>query len=341
MSSIPSSIPSSQKVVLFNKTGGPEVLEYVDFAIPKIADNELLIKNRYAGINYIEGYFRTGLYPAKTPYVLGREATGVVVRVGSAVKGFQQGDKVTYLSGSTFAQYTKYPAVGNLIKLDAKADDEKMKLYSASLIQGLTALTFINEAYNVQPDDYILVTAAAGGVGLILDQLLSKQKKAHVIAIASTDAKLQKAKEAGAEYLLNSSKLSQDQLVAKIMEFTKNKGVSASFDSVGKDTAELSLAVLARKGTFVSFGNSSGAVPPLNISRLAKKNLKVLRPLLFGYIAEPEEFRYYLQKLFDLIDNKQLNISIYKVYPLSEYKTAVKELEGRKTSGKLLLEIPQ
>lgn len=336
-----SAIPSNQKVVLFNKNGGIDVLEYSDFPVPTIADDEVLIKNKYAGVNYIEVYFRTGIYPSKKPYVLGREATGSVVKVGKNVHNLAVGDKVAYLSGSTFAQYTEFPADGKLIKLGPKADDEKLKLYAASLLQGLTAITFINEAYSVKEGDYILVTAAAGGVGLILDQLLSKQKKAHVIAVASTDAKLAKAKENGAEYTLNSSKLSNDQILEQILKITDNKGVAASFDSVGKDTAELSLAAIARKGTFISYGNSSGTVPPLKINRLAAKNLKVCRPQLFGYIATQAEFRYYTQQLFDLIDNHQLKINIYKTYPLSDYKTAVADQQARKTSGKLLLEIPQ
>ncbi|VEU22414.1 DEKNAAC103720 [Brettanomyces naardenensis] len=334
------SIPSTQKVVLFNKNGGPEVLEYTDFAVPEISDSEVLIKNRYAGINFVESYFRIGLYPSKFPHVLGREATGAVVKVGKNVKNLSVGDKVAYLSGGTFAQYTKFPADGQLIKLGAKADDEKLKLYAASLLQGLTALALVDEAYPVKAGDYILVTAAAGGVGLILDQLISKDKKAHVIAVASTDEKLAKAKANGAELLLNSKKLSQDEILAKINEFTKGKGVAASFDSVGKDTLDLSLAALGRNGILLSFGNASGAVPPFSIRRLAAKNLKIARPSLNGFIEEPEEFQYYSHRLFDLIDNKQLNIDLHKVYPLSEYRTATEDLEGRKTTGKLVLEIP-
>ncbi len=332
-------IPKKQKVVLFKKNGGPEVLEFTDFPTPTISDSEVLIKNRYAGVNYIEVYFRKGIYPSKMPYVLGREATGTIVKVGKNVNDLKVGDKVAYLSGATFAEYTKFSSSGNLIKLGADADDKKLKLYAAALLQGLTALTFINEAYSVQPGDYILVTAAAGGVGLLLDQLISKEKRAHVIAVASTDEKLLKAKNAGAEFLINSEELSNNDILRKIEEITEGKGVAASFDSVGKDTAELSLAALARKGTFVSFGNSSGTVPPLSINRLSAKNLKVLRPQLFGYISQPKEFRFYTQKLFDLVDNNQLKINIFKVYPLSEYKKAVIEQEGRKTTGKLLLQI--
>lgn len=333
------SLPEKQKVILFRKNGGPEVLEYADFPIPTISDSEVLIKNKYAGINYIEVYFRKGIYPSKMPYVLGREATGTIVKIGKNVTGLEIGDKVAYLSGKTFAEYTKFPSSGNLIKLGSNADDEKLKLYAAALLQGLVAVTFVNEAYSVQPGDYILVTAAAGGVGLLLDQVISKEKKGHVIAMASSREKLQKAKAAGAEYLLNSSELSQDEILKRIMKITGGNGVAASFDSVGKDTAELSLSALSRKGTFVSFGNASGTVPPLSINRLSAKNLKVLRPQLYGYISEPQEFKYYTEKLFSLIDNHELEIDISKIYPLSEYRQAVIEQEGRQTTGKLLLKI--
>ena len=150
-------------------------------------------------------YKRQGLYPSEKPYVLGREAVGTVVAKGDSVTKFEIGDKVAYLSSNTFAQYTKFPEDGKIIKLPSDASDEKLKTVSGALLQGLTALTFVNEAYNVQKNDYILLYAAAGGAGLIFDQLL-KLKGAKTIAVASSDEKLQLAKEAGAQYLVNSSK---------------------------------------------------------------------------------------------------------------------------------------
>ncbi|KAH3668524.1 hypothetical protein OGAPHI_002278 [Ogataea philodendri] len=250
-------LPTTQKAIYFTENGDRDVLKYEDVPVPKIGEDEILIKNRYAGINFIEVYFRKGVYPSEKPYTLGREAAGEVVAVGSKVDKVQVGDKVGYLYPGSFAQYTKVPASHNILKLPKDTSDDLLKLVSASLLQGLTALTFIYEAYDVKEGDYILVTAAAGGVGLILNQLLSKVKKAHVIALASTEEKLKLAKEAGAEFLINSSTTSQEEQIKKILEITNGEGVAASFDSVGKDTLELSLGAVARKGTFVSYGNAS------------------------------------------------------------------------------------
>ena len=336
-------IPEKQSVIYYDKTGGPEVLQFsTDFPVPSdLASNEILVKNRYSGINYIETYFRNGIYPASFPYIPGREASGEIVAIGSDVKNFKIGDKIAYLGNQNFAQFTKLDSNKvSIINVGSNATDDQLKLYAASLLQGLTAITFINEAYNVKEGDYILVTAAAGGVGLILVQLLSKIKKAHVIAVASTNEKLDKAKVNGAEFLLNSSELSYDQIADKILEITNGKGADGIFDSIGKDSFEMDMKSIKRKGTIVSFGNASGAVSPLSITRLSPKNVKIARPQLFGYVTEPEEFQFYTESLFDLIKNGDLKIDIYKVYPLKDYKTATIEMEGRKTSGKILLEIP-
>ncbi|QEU58681.1 Zta1 [Kluyveromyces lactis] len=333
-----SSIPSVQKVVLIRENGGPEVLKYEeDYPVPKIGATDLLIKNKYAGINFIEVYFRKGIYPSEKPYVLGREAVGEVVAKGDQVDKYNVGDKVAYLSASTFAQFTKYPQNGHLIKLPKDISAEKEKIIAGSLVQGLTPLTFIDEAYNVQKGDFILVYAAAGGVGLIFDQLL-KARGARTIAVASTDEKLQLAKEYGAEFLINSTK---DDIVEKVKEFTNGEGVAAAFDSIGKDTFETTLQVVKRKGTIVSFGNASGAVPPFAINRLSPKNLKLVRPQLFAYVADPSEWEHYSSELIRLIDSGELKITISKVYPLKDYKEATEALESRKTVGKLILEIPE
>lgn len=338
MSTAPSiSIPATQKVVLINGTGDLDVIKYQDYPVPTIGDSELLIKNKYAGVNYIESYFRKGIYPVEKPYVLGREATGVVVAKGNSVKGYDIGDKVGYISNATFAQYTKFSESGPILKLPKDSSDEKLKFYAASLLQGLTALTFIHEAYDVKPDDYILLYAAAGGVGLIFDQLL-KLRGAHTIAVSSTDEKLSLAKKFGAEFGINPSK---DDILSKVKEITNGNGVDAVFDSVGKDTFETSLAALKNKGTFVSYGNASGPVPPFSISKLSPKNIKLLRPQLYAYITAPHDWEKYSKKLLELLDSNKLKILIHKTYPLSEYKEAANELESRKSTGKLVLEIPQ
>jgi len=330
-------IPKTQKAIRIHETGGLDVLRYEDVPVPEINDNEILIKNKYAGINFIEKYFRTGLYPAPKPQVLGREASGVVVAKGKDVKDYDIGDNVAYGSPATFAQYTKYDPSIRIFKLPKDASEEKHQLYAGLFIQGFTALTFITDAYNVQKGDYILVHAAAGGVGLILTQLI-KARGAHVVATASTDEKLKLAKDNGAEFLINSK---TDDVVKKVLEFTNNKGVAASFDGVGKDTFQISIDSLARKGTLVSFGNASGAVDPVPLTVLTPKNLKLLRPTVFNYIADKEEWDYYSKELYQLVESGKLNIEISKIYPLSQYRQAAEDLEGRKTTGKLLLEIPQ
>ena len=333
-------IPKTQKVVLFNDTGDLDKIEYVtDFPTPTIdSDHEIIVKNAYSGVNFIEAYFRKGIYPvSSTPYVFGREASGEVVAVGSGVTNLKVGDKIAYLSSSTFAQYTKISDENfAYVKLPALATEKDLEVYGSLLLQGLTALTFINEAYKVEKGDYVLVWAAAGGVGKILVQLIS-QLGAHVIAIASTKEKLDLAKSYGAEYLIDAS----TDINKQVDEITNGKGVAASFDSVGKDTFQTSLKALARKGTFVSYGNSSGPVTPFPLALLSPKNIRLLRPQLHGYIATPEEFQHYSNTLLHLYQTGKLKFDIYKVYDLKDYKQAAQDLEGRKTHGKLTLRIPQ
>ncbi|QLQ80411.1 hypothetical protein HG537_0D04120 [Torulaspora globosa] len=332
-----SSMPKTQKVILINDVGDYDVIQYENYAVPLINDNEILIKNKFAGVNFIEAYFRKGIYPAQLPYLLGREATGVVVAKGHGVSNFQVGDKVGYLSGATFAQYTKYPAVGKIVKLPSNASDEKLKLYTAGLLQGLTALTFIQDAYEVKKDDYILLYAAAGGVGLIMTQLL-KRKGAHTIAVVSNEEKRKLVQEFGAEYVINSS---DEDILGKVLQITNGRGVDSVFDSVGKDTFEISLEALKIKGTFVSFGNASGPIPPFPPTMLSPKNIKFVRPQLYGYITEPADWERYSKDLLDLLETGDLKILINKTYPLEAYKQAARDLESRKTTGKLVLEIPQ
>lgn len=330
-----------QKVILIEETSESfDVLQYADFPRPEISSpTDVIIKNKYSGINFIEAYFRKGIYPSKKPYVLGREAAGEIVEVGENVKDYTVGDKVAYISnGGTFAQFTKVDSsAAHILKLKNDASDELLKVYGSALILGLTALTFVDHAYKPEKGDNILVWAAAGSVGRYLVQLISS-RGANVIAVASTDEKLNIAKKLGAKYLINSSK---DNVSEKVAEFTKGKGVQCSFDSIGKDTFETSLEALAVKGTFVSFGNASGVVPPFSLQRLTQKNLKVLRPQLFPYLSDEGSWEKYSQKLLELIENKSIDIEITKEYPLSDYKIAAAELEGRKTTGKLVLKIPQ
>lgn len=334
--------PSTQKAIVLTKTAADKtdfsVLKYEDVSVPTIAKDEVLIKNRFAGVNFIEQYFRIGLYPSNTPLILGREAVGEIVEKGEEAKGdFNVGDLVLYGSGSTFAQYTKYKTPLRIVKLPKGSDLKAQEVYAGLFIQGLTALTFITESYNVQKDDYILVHAGAGGVGQLLIQL-AKLRGAKVITTASTPEKLEITKELGADLSINSN---DDNILDQILEFTNGAGVAASFDGVGKDTFDVSFKSLARKGTFVSFGNASGPVPPIEIKILTAKNLKILRPTVFNYLQTQEEWDFYSKELIGFIDSGKLKVDISKVYDLEDYPQAAKDLESRKTTGKLILKIPQ
>lgn len=332
------SIPETHKAIRIHETSESyEVLKYDTVPTPTPSTSEILIKNKYAGVNFIEKYFRIGLYPTVLPYTLGREAVGEIVAVGSDVKDYQIGDIIAYGSPSTFAEYTLIDPTVNfkILRIPKDANDETLQLYAAIFIQGFTALTFIEESYAVKKDDYILVHAAAGGVGSLLTQLISRLG-AHVIATASTDAKLALAKSNGAEFLINST---TEDVAAKVLEYTSGNGVHASFDSVGKDTWDISMKATARKGTIVSFGNASGAVPPVTLATLTAKNLKILRPTVFNYLATKEEWKYYSEKMLNLIAAGELKFDISNVYKLEDYPQAAADLEGRKTTGKLLLSL--
>lgn len=331
------SIPEKQHAALARKVSDtPDGIEYAEIDSPQVTGPlDVIIKNKYAGVNFIDAYFRKGVYPAEFPHVFGREASGVVVAVGGKVTNFKVGDKVAFLAAKSFAQYSKLSDdTVQIKKLPQDSTDEDLKKWAAILLQGLTAITLPIESYKVEKGDFILVWAAAGGVGQILTQFTSSLG-ARVIAIASTDAKLKIAKEKGAEFLLRSD----EDIATRVAEITQGDGVRASFDSVGKDSFEASFASVGRKGTLVSYGNASGVVPPFSINRLGSKNLKITRSLLFNSVQTKQEWKYYTDVLEEALAKGNVDVNVYKTYPLSDYAQATKDLEGRKTSGKLVLEI--
>ena len=278
-------------------------------------------------------YFRSGLYPAPSfPYTLGREAEGTIVSTAPSgeLYGLKSGDKAVWMAEGAYAEYTAVPAA-KAVKVPSDMDP---KIGAAALLQGLTALTLIREAHHVKKGDWVLVHAAAGGTGLWLCQLL-KAVGANVIGTASTPEKVELASKAGATHMINYSK---EDVKSKVDELTKGAGVIAVFDGVGKDTFDLSLDCLARKGSLISFGNASGAVPPVAIARLSAKNARLMRPTLFGYLVTREEFEHYVNELFDFVLKDKLDVRIHEVYPLSQVARAHEDLQGRKTTGKLLLD---
>ncbi|KAK5168489.1 hypothetical protein LTR04_006657 [Oleoguttula sp. CCFEE 6159] len=327
-----SSIPKTMKGVIIEKTGGTDVLQYkTDLPVPQPKEGEILVKNDYIGINYIDTYFRTGLYPTGGfPYTLGREAEGTVVSTGSGnTFNLSTGDRVVWLATGAYAEYTAAPATHAIKIPDAVPETHA----AAALLQGLTALTLIREAHHVQKGDWVLVHAAAGGVGLWLCQLL-RAVGAKTIGTASTAEKIELAKKNGADHMIDYSK---DDVVSKVKELTDGKGVVAVFDGVGKTTFDASMECLARKGSMVSFGNASGAVPPVTIARLSAKNARLLRPTLFNYIATRDEFETYANELFAFMTKDKMDVRIHEIYPLQEVARAHQDLEGRKSTGKLLL----
>ncbi|RYP49452.1 hypothetical protein DL768_004862 [Monosporascus sp. mg162] len=328
------SLPSTMKGVVIEKTGGTEVLQHkTDMPVPEPKEGQVLVKNDYAGVNFIDTYFRSGLYPLqKFPHVLGCEAEGTIVKTGGGnLLGLKEGDRVVLsLMAGAYAEYTVAPAE-KVVKIPAGIPE---KVATAALLQGLTALTLIREAYQVKQGDWVLVHAAAGGTGLWLCQLL-KAVGANTIGTASTQEKVDLATRAGATHVIN---YSHEDVKSRVMELTGNKGVAAVFDGVGKATFDLSLECLARKGSMISFGNASGAVPPLTIARLSAKNIRLMRPSLFSFIVTREELESYTDELFRFILENNLDIRIHEVYPLSQVARAHQDLEGRKTTGKLLLD---
>lgn len=278
-------------------------------------------------------YFRAGLYKSPNPKILGQECGGIIAQLpfGDNVHGLKLGQRVVALC-SNQGGYAEYVAT-KASKVYVVPDEVPLDIASAGLLQGLTALTMIRESYHVKAGEYILVHAAAGGVGLWLCNLL-KAVGAKVIATASTSEKLQLAKENGAEFLINYSK---ENFVEKVKEITNGEGAKAIFDGVGAKTFDDDLEAVARKGYVVSFGNASGLVPPFSIAKLGGKNIAVLRPRLFGYIETYEEYKTYCDELFTFIKNGKVKVKIHGEYPIEEFARAHNDIEGRVTTGKLLL----
>ncbi|KAK4092870.1 hypothetical protein PCL_11541 [Purpureocillium lilacinum] len=325
-------LPATMKAVQIAKNGGPEVLELNDVPVPQPAPNQVLVRNRFSGVNFIDTYFRTGLYAAPAfPLTLGREAAGEVVAAGADVPPAlrQPGTRVVYMDQATYAQFSAVPADKVVVIPDALTYERA----AAAFLQGLTAWTFVREAGEVKPGQWTLVHAAAGGVGLLLVQML-RSVGAKIIGTASSKEKCELARQNGAEWTVNS----HDDVVAKVKEITGGHGVDVIFDGVGKATFDADLEMIAMKGHLISFGNASGAVPPLSILKLGPKNVKLMRPVVNGYVAERADLERYSAELFDLITSGKVNVAIHKTYALKDVAQAHQDIESRKTTGKLLID---
>jgi NADPH:quinone reductase len=319
------------KAIQVQKTGGPEVLTLVDLSIPKPKANEALVKIAASGINFIDVYFREGRYPATLPFVDGQEAAGTVTEVGSEVKSVKPGDRVAYSNViGSYAEYAAVPAE-RLVQVPDKISDQQA---AAAMLQGMTAHYLINTTYPLKKGETALIHAAAGGVGLLLVQM-AKNIGARVIGTAGSEEKAKLARDAGADEVIIYTKQDFD---AETKRLTENKGVHVVYDGVGKSTFEKGLNVLRPRGYMVLFGGASGAVSPFDPIALSQKgSLFVTRPSLVHYIATRQELEHRSSDVFNMIVAGKLKLRVGHVYKLEEVQQAHRDLEGRKTTGKILL----
>lgn len=329
------------KAIIVEQTGGPDELHYkADFPVPApLEADHLLIKNTTIGINYIDTYFRSGLYPLPhgTPAIIGQEACGIITAIGpssssSPTLNFSIGDRVAWMRFSAYAEYTAVPAA-KAIPIPAGLSDEEAV---GGFLMGMTALSLVREAYPVRSGEWVMLHAAAGGVGLLMCQLL-RAMGAKTIATAGGKEKCALARENGADYVVDYRNAEGPRWLDEVMRLTGGEGVAVVYDSVGKDTWEDSLEAVRRKGRVVFYGNASGPVPPFAVARLAAKNVSVVRPTLMNYTYTRDEFEYYANELFRLVGSGELKVRIHGTYRLEDAAQAHRDLEARKTTGKLLL----
>ncbi|HTC57829.1 MAG TPA: quinone oxidoreductase [Candidatus Sulfotelmatobacter sp.] len=319
------------KAIQVKQVGGPEVMEMVELPVPQPKANEAVVKLAASGVNFIDCYFREGRYKAPLPLVLGQEGAGVVTAVGADAKSVKAGDRVAWsgLLGS-YAEFEAVPA-DRLVPIPQGVSDEQA---AAAMLQGMTAHYLSHDTYPLKRGETALVHAAAGGVGLLLVQM-AHNIGAHVIATVSTDEKAKLARGAGADEVIL---YTQADFEAETKRMTGGKGVDVVYDSVGKTTFEKGLNILRPRGMMVLFGGSSGAVPPFDLVVLSQKgSLYVTRPTLVNYIATREELVARSGAVFGMITGGKLKLRIEHTYPLAEALRAHRDLEGRKTTGKLLL----
>ena len=319
------------KAIQISRTGGPEVLDLVDLPIPEPKSNEAVVKIAASGVNFIDVYFREGRYKAVVPFVPGQEAAGEVVSVGADVKNVKVGDKVAYCS--VMGSYAEYAAVAadRLVRIP---EGVSPKQAAAAMLQGMTAHYLCNSTYPLQKGQTALVHAAAGGVGLLLVQM-AHRIGARVIGTVSTVEKARLAREAGADEVIQ---YTTSDFEAETRRLTDGKGVDVVYDSVGKTTFEKGLNVLKPRGYMVLFGGSSGAVPPFDLIQLSQKgSLYVTRPTLVHYTAAREELELRAKAVLGMIVAGTLRLRIEHTYPLAQAAQAHRDLESRKTTGKLLL----
>ena len=321
------------KAIRIHETGGPEVLRWDDVEVGRPGPGQIRIRNTACGLNFIDTYHRTGLYPVpQLPSVIGMEGAGVVEEVGEGVSDFKTGQRVTFATPpiGAYAEARLMPADRTIPIPDGIGDQDA----AAMMLKGMTVQYLIRQIYKVKAGDTILTHAAAGGVGLILSQW-AKHLGATVIGTAGTDEKAELAAANGCDHTIV---YTRENFTERVKEITDGKGVPVVFDSVAAATFEGSLDCLQARGLMVSFGNASGPVPPFNLGLLAQKgSLFITRPTLMHYTQSREDLLAVADDLFDVVGAGHVKIAVNQTYPLSDAAQAHRDLEGRKTTGSTVL----
>ena len=316
------------RIVRIAKTGGPEVLKLETINLDQPNPDEVLIEHKAIGLNFIDTYHRSGLYPIELPSGIGAEGAGVIKKIGSKVKDFSIGDRVAY-AGTPLGAYSSernYPTK-NLVKIPDGID---FNTAATLMIKGLTTFYLLHKTYPVSSNETILFHAAAGGVGQIFTQW-AKSLGCKVIGTVGSDEKMSIAKKNGCDFVINYSK---EDFAKKVLEFTKGEGVPAVYDGVGKKTLEGSIKCLKKRGIMISFGNASGPITNINIKKMIQpKGLYFTRPSMAQYLETKDEIKEGADKLFEKLKLGKIKIEIYKKYRLDEVVEAHKDLESRKITG--------
>jgi len=316
------------KAVEINQTGAPEVINLKDISLEKPNSDEVTIEQKAIGLNYIDTYHRSGLYPLKLPSGLGLEGAGVIIEVGSNVTNFKAGDKVAYaaIPLGSYSTHRNFPAA-KLVKIPDGVDFD---VAATLMTKGLTTYYLLHQTYKVKEGETILFHAAAGGVGQIFGQW-AKSLGCNVIGTVGSDEKIEIAKKSGFDHVINYSK---DDFSKKVKELTDGKGVPVVYDGVGKNTLEGSLECLKIRGMMVSFGNASGPLSDINVPKMLQpKGLYLVRPSMQQYLSTREELDEAASNIFEKIKSGKVKIEIFKKYKLNEVVEAHKDLEARKILG--------
>ena len=316
------------KAITISKTGGPEVLELKEINLGKPGPNEVLIEHSAIGLNYIDAYHRSGLYPVDLPSGIGVEGSGIVKDVGNNVKDFKVGDRVSYSGGplGAYSSHRIYP-IKDLVKVP---NEIELDIAATLMTKGLTTFYLLHKTYPVKSGETILFHAAAGGVGQIFCQW-AKSLGCKVIGTVGSEKKIELARKNGCDEIINYSK---EDFAKKVLELTNGSGVPVVYDGVGKNTFEKSIECLKIRGMMVSFGNASGPVSDINVKKMIQpKGLYFTRPSMGQYLSTREEIKEASDTLFEKIKSGQIKIEIFKKYKLDDIVQAHKELESRIITG--------